>query len=143
MYISYAESKKNLHLLEMIFIWMIVNIIHHNIMTIFALNIGIIDYGKDAAQPWTMVLIRAFLKPLLIIWILDRSLEGGRLYKKWAWLPIGISILVGIEFLANALNVYYFIQWKVWMSFAEWFVIFLLANYLWIWFRKLLRKEMG
>ncbi|NHN35493.1 hypothetical protein [Paenibacillus agricola] len=143
MNISYAVSKKNLHLFEIIFIWMVVSIIHHNFMSIFALNMGMFDFGKQPTHYWTMALIRVFLVPLLIIWYLDRSLEGGHPYKKWAWLPVGISILVGIEYLANALNVYNFNQWKLWWSFAEWFVIFLLVNYPWIWYRKLLRKEMG
>jgi hypothetical protein len=143
MNISYAVSKKNLHLFEMTFIWMVVNIILHNFITIFSLNMGMLHFGKHPADYWTMALIRVFLVPLLIIWYLDRTLEVGRPYKKWAWLPVGISILVGIEYLAIALNVYTFHQWKLWWSFAEWFVIFLLVNYPWIWFRKLLRKEMG
>jgi hypothetical protein len=142
MNISYAVSKKNLYLLEIFFIWMVVNIIHHNFMTIFALNLGMIDFGKHSDQYWTMALIRVFLIPLLIIWYLDRSSKGGRPYKKWAWLPVGISILTGIEYLANALHVYNFNHWKLWWSFAEWFVIFLVVNYPWIWFRKSLRKEM-
>ncbi|RAP76424.1 hypothetical protein [Paenibacillus montanisoli] len=143
MNISYAVSKKNLHLFEIMFVWMVVNIIHHNFMTVFALNMGMFDFGKYPSQYWTMALIRVFLIPLLIIWYLDKSLDGGSTYKKWTRLPVGISILVGIEYLANALNVYHFNQWKLWWSFAEWFVIFLLINYPWIWFRKLLRKEMG
>jgi hypothetical protein len=141
--ISYAASKKNLHLLEIIFIWMVVNIIHHNFMTIFALNMGKFDFGKNPEQYWTLDLIRLFLVPVLIIWYLDRSFEGGRPYKKWVWLPAGISILAGIEYLANALDVFRFNQWNVWCSLAEWFVIFLLVNYPWLWFRELLRKEMG
>jgi hypothetical protein len=141
--ISYAVSKKNLHLFEIMFIWMVVNIIHHNFMTVFALNMGMFDFGKYQNQYWTMALNRVFLIPLLIIWYFDKSLDGGITYKKWTWLPVGISILVGIEYLANALNVYHFNQWRLWWSFAEWFVIFMLVNYPWIWFRKLLRKEMG
>jgi hypothetical protein len=141
--ISYAVSKKNLHLFEIIFIWMVVIIIHHNFMTIFALNMGMLDFSKHPSHYWTLVLIRVVLIPLLIVWYLDRSLSGGRPYQKWAWLPVGISILAGIEYLAHALHVYTFHHWKLWWSFAEWFVIFLLVNYPWIWFRKLLRKEMG
>jgi len=143
MNVTYAMSKKNLYLFEIIFIWMVVNIIHHNFMTIFALNMGMFDFGKNPAQYWTMALNRVFLIPLLIIWYLDRSLDGNRPYKKWSFLPVIISILVGIEYLANALNVYNFNQWKLWWSFIEWFVIFLLVNYVWVWFQKLLRKEMG
>src|SRR5690554_303255 len=94
MYISYGVSKKNVHLFEMIFIWMLVNIIHHNFMTIFALNMEMIDFGKHPTQYWTMALIRVFLIPCIIIWYLDRTLEGSRPYTKWAWLPVGISILV-------------------------------------------------
>ena len=63
MYISYGVSKKKVHLFEMIFIWMVVNIIHHNFMTIFALNMGMFDFGKDPTQYWTMALIRVFLIP--------------------------------------------------------------------------------
>jgi hypothetical protein len=143
MNISYVVSKKNLHLFEIIFIWTVVNIIHHNFMTIFALNMGLFNFGQDLVHYWTMALNRVFLIPLLIVWYLDRSLEEGRPHKKWAWLPAGISILVGIEYLANALHVYTFNQWKLYWSFAEWLIIFLIVNYSWIWFRKLLWKEMG
>ncbi|MEK3986371.1 hypothetical protein MHB77_23825 [Paenibacillus sp. FSL K6-3166] len=122
---------------------MVVNIIHHNFMTIFALNMGMFDFGDHPTHYWTMALMRVFLIPVLIIWYMDRSLEGGHQYKKWTWLPVGISILVGIEYLANALNIYTFRHWKLWWSFAEWLIIFLLVNYSWLWFRKLLRKEMG
>lgn len=144
MNISYAVSKKSLHLFEMIFIWMVINIIHHNFMTIFSLNMGLYDFGEHPTQYWTMALTRVFLIPLLIIWYLDRSLIGGRPHNKWIWLPVGISILVGIEYLANVLHVYSFNhQWNLWWCFVEWFVIFLLVNYSWKWFRKLLGREMG
>ncbi len=49
--LTYAVSKKNLHLFEIFFIWMVLNIIHHNFMTIFALNALLCVYLFDKFDP--------------------------------------------------------------------------------------------
>jgi hypothetical protein len=139
--ISFVVTKKNLHLFEIFFMWMIINLIHHNFLTVIAVNLRMFDFAEHKANYWTLVFFRVFLIPLLIIWYFDSTLSVNP-YKKWAWLPVGILILAGVEYLSDVLNVFRHTHWKFWWSFIEWFVIFLLVNYSWIWYRNLLRKEM-
>ncbi len=75
--LTYAVSKKNLHLFEIFFIWMVTNIIHHNFMTIFALNMEMINFNSHSTSYWTMALIRVFLIPVLIIWYIDKT-QGAK-----------------------------------------------------------------
>jgi hypothetical protein len=141
LFISFVSTKKNLHLFEIFFMWMIINIIHHNFLTVIAVNLHMFDFAEKPANYWALVFMRVFLIPLLIIWYFDQTLSV-KPYKKWAWLPVGILILLGVEYLADFLNVYRHTRWKLWWSLIEWFVIFLLVNYSWIWWRNLLKKEM-
>jgi hypothetical protein len=138
--ISFVVTRKNLQLFEIFFMWMVINIIHHNFLTVAALNLQMFDFGEYPANYWALVFIRVFLFPLLIIWYFDITL-AEKPYKKWGWLPFGILALIGVEYLADVLDVYRHTRWNYWWSSIEWFVIFLLVNYSWIWYRTLLRKE--
>lgn len=139
--ISFVAIKNNLHLFEMIFIWMVMIIIHHNFFTVVAVNMKMYDFAEHPAHYWTLVFNRVFLLPLLIIWYFDRTLPLPAL-KKWMWLPVIVAILIGVEYLAEVLKVFEHTRWKRWWSIIEWLAI-LLAVYLpWIWFRKLLGREM-
>ncbi|WP_102347282.1 hypothetical protein [Bacillus sp. Marseille-P3661] len=140
--LTYAVSKKNLHLFEIFFIWMVTNIIHHNFMTIFALNMEMINFNSHSTSYWTMALIRVFLIPVLIIWYIDK-IQGAKNRENWIMLFILIPLLIGIEYLANLLNVYDFVKWNLFYSIIEWVVILLLISYLSTSFRKILRKEMS
>jgi hypothetical protein len=139
--ISFGVTKKKLHLFEILFMWMIINLIHHNFLTVTAVNLQMFDFAEYPANYWTLVLMRVFLIPMLIIWYFDQTLSE-KIYIKWAWLPAFILLLTGVEYLADILNVYRHSHWKLWWSFIEWFLIFLLVNFTWAWFRKLLIKEM-
>jgi hypothetical protein len=139
--ISFVVTKKNLHLFEILFMWMIINVIHHNFLTVAAVNLRMFDFADNIANYWTLVLVRVFLIPLLIIWYFDKTLSANPC-KKWTWLPAGILILAGVEYLADVLHVFRHTRWKFWWSFIEWFVIFLLVNYSLIWYRNLLRMEL-
>jgi hypothetical protein len=140
--LTYAVSKKNLHLFEIFFIWMVTNIIHHNFMTIFALNMEMINFNSHSTSYWTMALIRVFLIPVLIIWYIDKT-QGAKNRKNWIMLFILIPLLIGIEYLTNLLKVYDFVKWNLFYSIIEWVVILLLISYLSTSFRKILRKGMS
>ena len=140
--ISFAVTKKNLHLFKIMFIWMIVIIIDHNVLTVTALNLGMFDFAHRPANYWSLALIRVFLFPLLIVWYFDKT-YSIKPFRKWAWLPLGIVTLIGLEYLADVLNVFTHTQWNLWWSVVEWFIIFLLVNYSWLGYRNLLRKEGG
>lgn len=141
LFISFLSTKRNLHLFEILFMWMIIIVIHHNFIEITTVNLGLFRFAPYPANYWTYVFIRIFLIPLLIIWYFDQTLSVKPL-KKWVWLPLGIVILVGVQYLDDVLGVYQFTHWKLWWSIIEWFVIFLIVNYSWLWYRNLLRKEM-
>lgn len=140
--ISFVVTKKKLHLFEIMFMWMIVIIIDHNVLTVTALNMGIVDFSDRPANYWSLALIRIFLFPLLIVWYFDTTLSE-KPFRKWAWLPLGIVTLTGLEYLADVVNVCKHTRWNLWWSFIEWFLIFMLVNYSWIGYRNLLRKEVG
>ncbi|MFB4168244.1 hypothetical protein [Virgibacillus sp. JSM 102003] len=140
--LTYAVSKKNLHLFEIFFIWMVINIIHHNFMTIFALNMEMINLNSSSTSYWTMALIRVFLIPVLIIWYIDNT-QGANNRNNWFILFILIPLLIGVEYLANLLNVYDFEKWNLFYSIIEWVVILLIISFLSTIFRKILRKEMS
>ncbi len=141
--LTYAVSKKNLHLFEIFFIWMVLNIIHHNFMTIFALNMEMIHFNSNPTSYWTMALIRVFLIPVLIIWYIDKT-QGANNRNNWIILFILLPpLLIGIEYLANLLDVYDFVKWNLFYSTIEWVVILLIISFLSTIFRKILRKEMS
>ncbi len=140
--LTYAVSKKNLHLFEIFFIWMVINIIHHNFMTIFALNTEMINLNSSSTSYWTMALIRVFLIPVLIIWYIDKTQEANN-RNNWIILFILIPLLIGIEYLANLLNVYDLVKWNLFYSIIEWVVILLIIFFLSTIFRKILKKEMS
>lgn len=140
--LTYAVSKKNLHLFEIFFIWMVLNIIHHNFMTIFALNMEMIHFNSNPTSYWTMELIRVFLIPVLIMWYIDKT-QGSNNRNNWIILFILLPLLIGIEYLANLLDVYDFVKWNLFYSTIEWVVILLIISFLSTIFRKILRKDMS
>jgi hypothetical protein len=140
--ISFAATKKTLNLLEIMFIWMTVIIIDHNFLTVTAVDLGMIDFSGHPANYWCLALIRIFLFPLLIVWYFDKTFST-KPYRKWVWLPLGILTLIGVEYLADVLNVFKHTRWHLWWSFIEWFLIFLIVNYSWVGYRNLLRKDAG
>jgi hypothetical protein len=139
--ISFSVIKRNLHPFEILFIWMVVIIINHNLITIAAVNKGRIEFANDPVNYWTLVFNRVFLLPLLIVFYFDRMVVKGP-YQKWIWLPVGISILTGFEYLVQVFDVYTIKGWNIWWSVIEWLGIFLLVHFPWLWYRNLLRKEL-
>jgi hypothetical protein len=138
--ISFVVTRKNLHVFEILFLWMVIIIIHHNFFTVAAVNLHLFDFGGHLERYWSLVFIRVFLIPLLMIWCFDRTL-AEKAHKKWGWLALGILALTGLEYLSDVLLVFRRMAWNYWWSLMEWIVIFLLVEYSWIWYRGLLRKE--
>jgi hypothetical protein len=140
--LSYAVSKKTLHLFEIFFIWMVSNIIHHNFMTIFALNMEMINFNSNSTSYWTMALIRLFLIPILIIWYIDKT-QDPKNKKILKNLLILIPLLIGVEYLATFLDVYDFKKWNLLFSIIEWGAILLVITFLSTCFKNILRKELS
>jgi hypothetical protein len=140
--LSYAVSKKTLHLFEIFFIWMVSNIIHHNFMTIFALNMEMINFNSNSTSYWTMALIRLFLIPILIIWYIDKT-QDPKNKKILKNLLILIPLLIGVEYLATLLDVYDFKKWNLLFSIIEWGAILLVITFLSTCFKNILRKELS
>lgn len=140
--LSYAVSKKTLHLFEIFFIWMVSNIIHHNFMTIVALNMEMINFNSNSTSYWTMALIRLFLIPILIIWYIDKT-QDPKNKKIWKNLLILIPLLIGVEYLATLLDVYDFKKWNLLFSIIEWGAILLVITFLSTCFKNILRKELS
>jgi hypothetical protein len=137
---AFLSIRKNLHPFEILFIWMVVIIIHHNFITMTAGNLKLFDVYDNSFNYWTMVFMRTVLIPLLIVFYFDRMVVR-RPYQQWVWLPLGILILTGLEYLAESLGVYRLSGWKMWWSLIEWLAIFLLIHFPWLWYRRLLAKE--
>jgi hypothetical protein len=140
--VSFAVMKKNLHPFEMLLIWMIVIIINHNFFTIAAVNLKLIDFSNLPSNYWALVFNRLFLMPLLIVFYFDRMVVRCP-YPMWAWLPFGILLLTGIDYLAQLLDLYTYVRWKLWWTLIEWFVLYLLIYYPWLLYRRLPLKELG
>ncbi|TJY41808.1 hypothetical protein E5161_11430 [Cohnella pontilimi] len=140
--ITYAVTKKNLHIFEILFLWMIILIIHHNFVTITTVNLHLFRFADRLPFYWTIVFERVVLIPLLIVYYFDRMVVR-RPYQKWVWLPFGILLLTGLEYLTVNLDLFSYERWKFWWSPIEWLVLFLLVHYSWLWFRSRLRKEMA
>lgn len=138
--VSFLVTRRNLHPFEILFMWMVTVIIHHTFITITAVNLKLMDFADHPEKYWALVFYRAFLIPILIIWYFD-AMVARRPYQKWLWLPLGILILSGSEYLAVWLDLYTYTQWKLWWSLIEWSVILLLVYYSLLWYRSLLRKE--
>lgn len=139
--ISFIVTKKNLHLFEIMFIWMIAIIIDHNFMTVVAANLGMYEFAHNPSRYWALSLVRIILFPLLIVWYFDKT--AARKHTKWICLPFGIGLLIGLEYLCDVLNVFNHTHWKLWWSLIEWFIVFLVLNYAWLWYRNTLRREMN
>lgn len=136
---AFVVTKKNLHLFEVMFIWMIAIIIDHNFMTVVSVNLGMYEYADQPSRYWSLALVRIVLIPLLIVWYFDKT--SSKTAFKWIFLPIGIALLIGIEYLSEILNVFDHTHWKLWWSIIEWFAVFLIINYCSQWYRNVLRRE--
>jgi hypothetical protein len=142
LFISFVVTKRNLHLFEILFMWMIIIFIHHTFLTVTAVNLKLITFTASRTNFWTLVFNRITLIPLLIIWFVDISLSVT-LLRKLLLLPVSLCILVGIEYLGDLFNIYHHVHWKVWWSVVEWTIILLFVYINWIWFRKILRRELN
>ncbi|EPZ42367.1 hypothetical protein N007_15115 [Alicyclobacillus acidoterrestris ATCC 49025] len=139
--ITFVVTKKHLHLFEIMFIWMCAMIIDHNVMTVVTLNLGMYQFTDSPSDYLALTLVRIVILPLLIVWYFD--ITSVKAYQKWIWLPAGIAVLIGVEYLSDVLGVFERTRWNLWWSVIEWFVVFVVLNYAWLWYRNMLRRERG
>lgn len=122
------------------FIWMVAMILDHNVMTVVSVNMGMYDFADQPSRYWSLSLVRIVLIPLLIVWYFDATASKAIL--QWALLPLGIGVLIGIEYLCDVLNVFHHTHWKLWWSVIEWFGLFVVLHYSRLWYRNVLRREL-
>lgn len=140
--VSFVAIEKKLHLFEILYMWMVIIFIHHTFLAVTVLNLKLVELPGYGANYWTLVFNRITLIPILIIWFMDKNLSLN-FTKRLFFIPFAVCVLVGIEYLAEFLNVFNHSRWKLWWSFIEWGVILLLVYVSWIWYRKILIKEMN
>ncbi|GEO25004.1 hypothetical protein AAC03nite_07890 [Alicyclobacillus acidoterrestris] len=116
-------------------------ILDHNVMTVVTLNLGMYQFTESPSDYLALTLVRIVILPLLIVWYFD--ITSMKAYQKWIWLPVGIAVLIGVEYLSDVLGVFEHTRWNLWWSVIEWFAVFVVLNYAWLWYRKMLRKERG
>jgi hypothetical protein len=138
--IVFVVTKKNLHLFEILFIWMAAMILDHNFMTIVSLNLGMYHFANRPTGYWSLSLVRIILVPLLIVWFFDKT--STRPYNRWIFLPVGVAALIGIEYLCDVMHVFQHTRWQLWWSMLEWVGVFLVIHFAWLWYHHLLQREM-
>lgn len=139
--ISFAVTRRTLHIFEIIFIWMIVIVIYYNFINIAAVNLHLFKFTDRLPNYWALVFERSVLVPLVILFYYDQMV-ARRPYQKWVWLPFVLLLLTGLEYMTQRLGLYSSVRWKCWWSTIEWLVLVLLIHYSWLGYRSLLRKEM-
>lgn len=140
-FVSFVATKNKLHLFEILFMWMVIIFIHHTFLTIFILNMNLIEISGHGSNYWTLVFNRITLFPLIIIWLIDIILSTS-IPMKVLFVSLTLCTLVGLDYLQEAMKIFEHSQWKVWWSFIEWGIIICLVYVSWIWYRKILLREL-
>jgi hypothetical protein len=128
----FVTQPKRLHTFEILFIWFLLIFIYENFLAYFTLNAKVLVFSEKPQMVASIVVSRLFLTPAIIIWSIGLIKTLHTWWKKGTFVLIIVSVLVGIEYLAQWLGVLKLENWTLWWSFAEWGFIFLMA----IWIQK-------
>ncbi len=134
--IFFVITPRRLHLLEILFSWFIILLLHGTFLAIMILNYKYIKLGSNLFLIWSFVVNRFVLMPLLIIWLLDLYVSVRSFLIKTILTVAFTAILTRIEYLANWLEVIHHAgPWQVWWTVVQWAALILIAYLFTIWFR--------
>jgi hypothetical protein len=132
---------QKLHLFEIIFIWVIVTFLHQNFTAIASLNLDLWKKPEQTNQLLGLLIADLIGIPVIVIWLFELYVKYDSPLARSALFLLFTSLLVGVDYLMDYVNLVHFIFWSPWNSFALWFVILTISLLLLLCYRAVLRKE--
>ncbi|PYI53871.1 hypothetical protein [Paenibacillus flagellatus] len=142
--LTFVVARKPVHLFEIIVLWCTSLQIVDNYIGLLGDDYKLIIPSSDVLGFLAFDSIRSFLVPAVSIPAIGFASTRRRAAAKWAAGAVLVAVLVGIELLAERMNVLDFApSWRRWWSVAFWtgYVIAMFA--IRALYRKVLRKEVN
>ncbi|WP_134682630.1 hypothetical protein [Brevibacillus migulae] len=127
--LSFAVTKRGLHLFEGIIIWVFLLFIENNVLWLVCMNAKLIEMTKQELDFVALDALRSVIVPLLTILFLEKvSIRERKSGQVRDWIGI-VFLLFGIEYAADFLGLLQHIStWQWWWSFS-WWAAFVLLSY--------------
>jgi hypothetical protein len=132
---------RNLHLYELIFIWVIASFLHMNIYYVITSNLDLWGKTEQVNEFFIVNLTRMIGYPFLIMWFLSFFWKYSNAIVRMMITVIFMSLLVGVDYFFKFAKITRFEDWAVWQSSAVWAAVLGFCLLLSKWYRMVLRKE--
>lgn len=139
--LTFSVTKRKIRLFEGIIVWCTLQIIQNNSIWIFGLNMKLMELPTNLRDYVAYDSIRSIIVPIVIMLFLETVSISALRKKIVSWLVV-VALLVGIQYFAQWMKVLALSdRWKLWMSFADWTHVLVLAYVIFLWIRRIERKE--
>jgi hypothetical protein len=139
--LTFSVTKRKIRLLEGIIVWCTLQILQNNSIWLFGMNMKLMELPANMRDFVAYDSIRSIIVPIVIILFLEAVSTGVFRTKIVSWLVV-VSLLTGIQYFAQWMKILVLgEEWKLWMSIADWTHIVVLTYLIFVWIRRLARKE--
>lgn len=140
--LSILFLRKYFHPAEMFTIWLFTSSMLFIFSNIIELNQKWIQLNNETTVFWALTITRLLIVPCLTVWlILTYSSKEVNGILKVICTGLWFVLLMGLQFLLQALDLIQFKQWNLFFSFIEWSVLwFLTVSYCYA-FKFFIKKE--
>lgn len=140
--VTSIQARRHLHPFEIVTNWIFLSALLFVCSNIVEVNQKWIEVEDADIQFWILTINRLFIIPGLTLWLLFvySSITMKKIYKIICT-GLWFFVLIGLQFFYNFIGLIHFKQWNIYLSFMEWFILWLLTVGYWASFRFLLKKE--
>jgi hypothetical protein len=140
--LTFSITKRRLHLFEGMCIWCFILHLQNIFLGVAGIDFGLLKLSRKLVNFFPYDSIRGVIVPLLILFFLEQSSSESGLWRKTVcWVSV-ILLLVGIDYLAERLDVLsHSEKWKLWWSFAYYTALVTLAFMVQRLIRHIARRE--
>jgi len=139
--ISFCVTSKELHLFEILFLWLTVCLISQTISWILIVNLDLLSVANGRSYFILHAIEKIIIDPLVTITFFDWSKRISHETWKYVFFALTPFALMLIEYIYIWAGVLEKKHWNIGYSFIEWVFLIAVAYRLWQQYRKKLVKE--
>jgi hypothetical protein len=139
--ISFCVTSKELHLFEIIFLWLTISLLSQTVSWMLIVNLDLLSIAKGRSYFFLHAIEKIIIDPLVTITFFDWSKRISHETWKYVFLVFTPFALILIEYIYIWTGVLEKKHWNIGYSLIEWFSLIAVSYRLWPLYRKKLGKE--
>ncbi|RAP76019.1 hypothetical protein [Paenibacillus montanisoli] len=118
--VTFFATEKSLHLLELIFGWLLVVILHDAYFTLVSLNLKMVVPSMRLSDFFVRIFAHKFITPTIVVWAVDLMNSSRLARHKWSWYLFFTALLILLNMMLRRLDILKDASiWEPWVTFSK------------------------